>query len=100
MLRFASLGSGSKGNCLVAESGNTRVLIDCGLNLRDTERRLARLGLKPSDLSAILITHEHGDHSSGAFGLAAAHRLPVYLTHGTQAALQAEGPVNDGGFDQ
>ena len=96
MLRFASLGSGSKGNCLVAESGNTRVLIDCGLNLRDTERRLARLGLKPAELSAILVTHEHGDHSSGAFGLAAAHRLPLFLTHGTLAALQAEGPVNDG----
>jgi phosphoribosyl 1,2-cyclic phosphodiesterase len=96
LLRFASLASGSKGNCLVAESGSTRVLIDCGLNLRDTERRLARLGLEPSGISAILITHEHGDHASGAFGFAAAHRVAVYLTHGTLTALQAEGPLTDG----
>ncbi len=96
MLRFASLGSGSKGNCLVAESGSTRVLIDCGLTLRDTERRLARLGLEPSGISAILITHEHGDHSSGAFGFAAAHGAAVYLTHGTLMALQADGAVTSG----
>jgi len=92
-LRFASLASGSKGNCLVAESGSTRVLIDCGLNLREAERRLARLGLKPADIAAILVTHEHGDHSSGAFDFAAAHGAAVYLTHGTLAALQSEGKV-------
>jgi phosphoribosyl 1,2-cyclic phosphodiesterase len=79
----------------VAESGSTRVLIDCGLNLRDTERRLARLGLEPAGISAILVTHEHGDHASGAFGFAAAHRTAVYLTHGTLMALQAEGSVTD-----
>jgi len=79
----------------VAESGSTRVLIDCGLSLRDTERRLARLGLEPSGISAILITHEHGDHASGAFGFAAAHRIVIYLTHGTLTALQAEGSVTD-----
>jgi len=66
------------------------VLIDCGLNLREAERRLARLGLKPADIAAILVTHEHGDHSSGAFDFAAAHGAAVYLTHGTLAALQSE----------
>ena len=77
----------------MAESGSTRVLIDCGLNLREAERRLARLGLKPADIAAILVTHEHGDHSSGAFDFAAAHGAAVYLTHGTLAALQSEGKV-------
>jgi len=77
----------------VAESGSTRVLIDCGLNLREAERRLARLGLEPADITAILVTHEHGDHSSGAFDFAAAHGAAVYLTHGTLAALQSEGKV-------
>ncbi len=93
MLRFASLASGSKGNCLVAEADGTRVLIDCGLHLRDTERRLARLGLEPSDLAGILVTHEHGDHACGVFDFAAAHRVPVYLTYGTLVALEAEGRV-------
>ncbi|TAK86425.1 MAG: MBL fold metallo-hydrolase [Betaproteobacteria bacterium] len=95
-MRFASLASGSKGNCLVAEADRTRVLIDCGLNLRDTERRLARLGLAPSDIAALLVTHEHGDHSGGVFDFAAAHALPVYLTYGTMTALKAEGKVTEG----
>ena len=95
-MRFASLASGSKGNCLVAESGATRVLIDCGLNLRETERRLARLGLEPSDIAAILVTHEHGDHASGTFDFAAAHGAAVYLTHGTLAALKSEGKGSNG----
>jgi phosphoribosyl 1,2-cyclic phosphodiesterase len=95
-LRFASLASGSSGNCLVAEASGTVVLVDCGLALTETERRLARAGLEPSAVSAILVTHEHGDHACGAFEFAAAHRIPVYLTHGTLAAMKAEGKVLDG----
>ena len=96
MLRFASLASGSQGNSLAAQAGDTCVLIDCGLNLRDTERRLARLELAPADVDAILVTHEHGDHACGVFEFAAAHRASVYLTYGTLAALRAEGKVIDG----
>lgn len=80
----------------MAEADATRVLIDCGLNLRDTERRLARLGLSPADIAALLVTHEHGDHSGGVFDFAAAHELPVYLTYGTMLALRAEGKVTEG----
>ena len=86
-MRFASLGSGSAGNGLVAQSGNTAVLLDCGFNLRETALRLARLGLEPDHLSGILITHEHDDHASGAFRLAARFGLPIFLTHGTLARL-------------
>ena len=100
MLRFASLASGSRGNCLVVEAGDaacaTRVLIDCGLNLRDTERRLARLGLAPADIRGILVTHEHGDHAGCAFDFAAAHGVTVFLTYGSLSALKAEGKVLDG----
>jgi len=95
-LRFASLASGSSGNCLVAEASGTVVLVDCGLSLTETERRLARAGLEPCQVSALLVTHEHGDHACGAFEFAAAHRIAVYLTHGTLAALKAEGKVLDG----
>jgi phosphoribosyl 1,2-cyclic phosphodiesterase len=100
LLRFASLGSGSSGNCLVVEAadllGATRALVDCGLNLRETERRLARLGLEPSGIHAILVTHEHGDHAGCVFDFAAAHGIAVYLTHGCLAALREEGKVLDG----
>jgi phosphoribosyl 1,2-cyclic phosphodiesterase len=96
LLRFASLASGSKGNCLVAEVGGTRLLVDCGLNLRDAERRLARLNLMPSEIDGILVTHEHGDHACGAFDFAAAHGTTVYLTHGTLGALRSEGRFIEG----
>ena len=95
-MRFASLASGSSGNCLVAEAAGTVILLDCGLSLTETERRLARLGLAPSQVSGILITHEHSDHAAGTFEFAAAHRVTIYLTHGTLAALKAEGKVLDG----
>jgi phosphoribosyl 1,2-cyclic phosphodiesterase len=100
LLRFASLASGSSGNCLVAQSrdlvGTTTVLIDCGLGLRDTERRLARLGLEPADVDAVLVTHEHGDHAGCVADFAAAHNVVVFLTHGTLRALKAEGKFHDG----
>jgi phosphoribosyl 1,2-cyclic phosphodiesterase len=74
----------------------TRVLIDCGLNLRDTERRLARAGLAPAEVDGILVTHEHGDHAGCVFDFAAAHNVVVFLTQGTLRALQAEGKWHDG----
>lgn len=86
-MRFASLGSGSAGNALVAEAGGTSVLLDCGFGIGETVTRLARLGLEASDLSGILITHEHEDHARGAFRFAARHNLSIYITHGTLAAL-------------
>lgn len=95
-MRFASLASGSRGNCLVAEAGASRVLVDCGLSPRETARRLARLGLEPADLSAILVTHEHDDHAGHAYPFAAQHSLPVYLTHGTRRAQEASGAPADG----
>jgi len=96
LLRFASLASGSGGNCLVAQADLTRVLIDCGLSLTDTERRLARLGLEPADIDAILVTHEHDDHAGCVFDFAAAHNVLVVLTHGTLRALRAAGKMHDG----
>jgi phosphoribosyl 1,2-cyclic phosphodiesterase len=83
-MRFASLGSGSEGNALVVSAGSTRVLMDCGFGLQETERRLARLGLQASHLGGIVVTHEHGDHISGVARLAKRHGLPVWLTHGTR----------------
>lgn len=86
MLRFASLGSGSKGNGTLVASGGHCLLVDCGFTIRETERRMARLGVSPADLSAILVTHEHSDHLSGVAPLARKYRLPVYLTPGTLRA--------------
>ncbi|MDD5249300.1 MAG: MBL fold metallo-hydrolase [Rhodocyclaceae bacterium] len=91
MMRFASLGSGSRGNAMVVEAGATRVLVDCGFGPRQLAQRLARLGLVPGDLDAIVVTHEHSDHVGGIARSAARYRLPVHMTHGTcgAAALDA-----------
>ena len=88
-MRFASLGSGSKGNALVVEAGGTRLLLDCGFGLAATVARLARLGLVPEDLSGIVVTHEHDDHIGGVARLARRHGIPVWLTPGTLAGFEA-----------
>lgn len=90
-MRFASLGSGSRGNALIVESGSTRVLLDCGFSVRETVRRLERLSVEPDSIGAILVTHEHSDHIAGAFKYARRYGIPLWLTHGTLAAS----PVGD-----
>jgi phosphoribosyl 1,2-cyclic phosphodiesterase len=90
-VRFASLGSGSKGNATLVEAGDALVLVDCGFSLRETTRRLARLGHSPDQLSAILVTHEHSDHCSGVATLSRKHNIPVYLTHGTAGSGRCDG---------
>ena len=82
-MRFASLGSGSEGNGLVVEVERTRVLVDCGFGVKDTVARLARLGLAPGDLAAVLVTHEHADHIGGVAAFAARYAIPVWMTFGT-----------------
>lgn len=85
-MRFASLGSGSQGNALVVEAGETRLLLDCGFSTRTAVDRLGKLDLAPDDLSGVLVTHEHSDHVAGVFKFARRYALPVFLTHGTYAA--------------
>jgi len=82
-LKFASLGSGSKGNGTVITSGETCVLVDCGFTIKETESRLLRLNIQPQQLTAILVTHEHSDHISGVGPFARKHKLPVHSTAGT-----------------
>lgn len=83
-MKFASLGSGSKGNATLVQAGDTLVMVDCGFSIRECTRRLTTLGLTPNDLTAILVTHEHSDHCSGVAALSRKYQIPVYLTHGTQ----------------
>jgi phosphoribosyl 1,2-cyclic phosphodiesterase len=90
-MRFCSLGSGSEGNALVVEvnglTSTSRVMMDCGFGLAETEERLARVGLMPHDLDAIVVTHEHSDHIGGVARFARKHLTPVWLTHGTARVL-------------
>ena len=91
MLRIKSLGSGSAGNATVVEgtSGRqvTRLLVDCGLGLKVLDARLAHAGLQASQIDAIFITHEHGDHIGCARQLSLRDRIPVWMSTGTFAAI-------------
>ncbi len=86
-MRFACLGSGSEGNGLLVESGATRVLIDCGFGIRDAVARLARIGVEPQSITAIIVTHEHSDHVGGVASFATKFETPVWLTFGTLQAV-------------
>ena len=83
MIRVASLGSGSRGNATIIECGTTRLLIDCGFNLKTIEARAAQAAFDLSSLTAILVTHEHSDHIGGVTKLARRYQLPIYTTVGT-----------------
>ena len=90
-MRFCSLGSGSGGNATLVEAGaggsTSRVLIDCGFSLREFESRLARIGLSCTDLDAVFVTHEHGDHIGCAVTLARKYELPLWMSRGTWRAI-------------
>jgi phosphoribosyl 1,2-cyclic phosphodiesterase len=90
-MRLAALGSGSRGNGLLVEHGQTCLLVDCGFSLRATLERLRELGRTAEDLSGILVTHEHSDHIKGVQALSLRYQLPVYMTHGTARHRAVDG---------
>jgi len=99
-MRFCSLGSGSTGNATLIEAGagrtTTRVLVDCGFSLRELEVRLARAGVEAESITAVFITHEHGDHVGCALTLARRHSIPLWTSRGTWRAIGA--PELDAGL--
>ena len=93
-MRFASLGSGSRGNATLVECGATCIMVDCGFSLKETMARLRRLGKEAWDLTAIVLTHEHGDHAKGVGWLARRFNIPLWMTAGTFRMIKARvGPL-------
>jgi len=86
-VRTCLLASGSRGNAVFVESGDTRLLIDAGLSARELSRRLGQIGVSPDSLDAVLVTHEHRDHCQGLGPMARRYSLPVYIHPETLKAL-------------
>ncbi len=82
-LFITSLNSGSNGNCYYVGTEHEAVLIDAGISCRETEKRMARLGLRMETVKGIFVSHEHSDHIRGISVLAKKYQLPVYITPNT-----------------
>ncbi len=82
-MRFCALGSGSRGNATLIDSGSTRLLVDCGFAARELQERAAQIDFDLHDLDGILVTHEHGDHIRGVGAVARRYDVPVYATRGS-----------------
>ncbi len=87
-MEIIALASGSKGNSLYVQSGKTAVLLDAGLSAREIEHRMVEMGVSPSRLNGILVSHEHRDHIRGVGSLARRYNLTVYITERTYRAAE------------
>jgi len=91
-LSLTILGSGSSGNATLISGGETHILLDVGLSGRETARRLMECGLTPERISAIVVSHEHGDHTRGVAPFSKDLGCPVFIS---DEALSASGMVLD-----
>src|SRR5881409_1383765 len=89
-VQLTILASGSSGNSAYLETDEARLLIDAGLSARQIRQRLLGIGRTPENLSAILITHEHTDHTQGLGALAAKLQLPGYCNRLTKEAIELQ----------
>lgn len=92
-MRLCSIASGSSGNCILAGSDSSHILIDAGISGKRIREGLEQLGLKPEETCGIFVTHEHMDHIQGLGVMARRHGLPIYATEKTIQAIRRCGSV-------
>lgn len=96
MIKFCSLFSGSNGNSLYISDGNTRILIDAGVSGIRIKNAMTSIGEDPADLDALVVTHEHSDHSKCVGVMTRRYKIPVYATKGTWDGMaRLIGSVNE-----
>jgi phosphoribosyl 1,2-cyclic phosphodiesterase len=94
-IRFVSLQSGSNGNCCYVGSGSTKILIDAGVGKLQVKKRLEQIGVEPSGIQAIIISHAHTDHIKHAESLRNYLNCPVWMTGQTERELNWRTSVED-----
>ncbi len=80
IIKVSVLASGSKGNCTYLSLNGYKLLIDIGISCLKTEIMLKSLGIKPSEIKSIIITHTHSDHINGLEVFCKKYQPVVYLT--------------------
>jgi phosphoribosyl 1,2-cyclic phosphodiesterase len=88
MLEITILASGSNGNAALVRTETASFLVDAGLSTKELTLRLSSCGVEPRDLCAILVTHEHGDHTKGLAQWSKKHATPIYCNRQTAAVLR------------
>src|SRR4051794_32562010 len=96
ILRFSVLSSGSSGNATYLEAGGRGLLLDAGFSCRTLRKLLARIGRDPSDVSAVLLTHGHADHTAGVRSLLREFEVALYAAPGVAEAVAGATPVKPG----
>lgn len=86
-MELCSIASGSSGNCICVGTQASHLLVDAGISGKRIEAGLNSVGLKTSEMEAVLVTHEHIDHIAGLGVLARRFGLPIYGTQGTLDAV-------------
>lgn len=89
-LSICALRSSSKGNSSVVFGENTKILTDCGVSGKTVESCLGELGILPSEIDAMVITHEHTDHIKGAGIFSRKYNIPVYANAATWRAMSKQ----------
>ena len=95
MPKVCQLFSGSSGNSIFMASGQTKLLVDAGVSAKRIEQALSAIGEDAAELSAILVTHEHGDHINGVRVLASRYGIPVFAKNTVLERLINSGVVTD-----
>lgn len=90
MFQFCSLYSGSSGNCSFVQTSTTKILVDAGVSSKKIVEALESIGIDPSSINAILITHEHSDHVSGLGIFSKKFNVPVYANLETWNAMEKQ----------
>src|SRR5258708_12770047 len=89
-MRITILGSGSAGNCTLIETDTTKLLVDAGLSGRQIATRLALISRNLEEITGVILTHEHSDHTRGLGVLCKTRALPVYANRLTAEAISAD----------
>ena len=87
-MKFSSIASGSKGNCLLYENNDVKLLVDAGISKKRIEEGMSEYGSSLEEVNGILITHEHSDHIQGLGVFSRKYEVPIYGTPGTLNAVK------------
>ncbi|MBQ8207084.1 MAG: MBL fold metallo-hydrolase [Bacilli bacterium] len=95
MIKFCNLYSGSSGNSTYIETDDAKILIDAGVSCQRICKALNEINVNLSDIDAILITHEHSDHTKGLTTIAKKFGTPIYATNKTWSQMENLNICND-----